>query len=46
MSASLGTIESGKIADIVAYDESPLKNIEALLDVDFVMKDGKVHKQK
>jgi len=46
MSASLGTIESGKIADIVAYDGSPLKNIEALLDVDFVMKDGKVHKQK
>ncbi|QOL24743.1 amidohydrolase family protein [Thalassotalea sp. LPB0316] len=46
MSASLGTIEQGKLADIVAYDESPLKNIEALLDVDFVMKGGVVHKQK
>lgn len=42
----LGTIEQGKYADIVAYDESPLKDIDALLDVDFVMKNGTVYKQK
>ncbi len=46
MSDSLGTIEAGKMADIIAVSGSPLDNIEELLDVDFVMKDGKVYKQK
>jgi imidazolonepropionase-like amidohydrolase len=45
MSASLGTIEPGKHADIIATDGSPLDNIEELLDVDFVMKGGKIFKQ-
>lgn len=45
MSDSLGTIEAGKHADIVATDGSPLDNLEELLDVDFVMKGGKVYKQ-
>lgn len=45
MSDTLGTIEVGKFADIIATDNSPLKNIEELLDVDFVMKGGKVFKQ-
>ena len=44
MSSSIGTIEAGKYADIIAVDASPLENIEALLDVDFVMKGGKVYK--
>ena len=44
MSDSLGTIEVGKYADIIATDASPLKNIEELLDIDFVMKSGKVVK--
>ncbi|GAA5443330.1 imidazolonepropionase [Microbulbifer sp. NBRC 101763] len=44
MSDSLGTIESGKYADIIATDGSPLDNIDELLDVDFVMKGGKVFK--
>ncbi len=44
MSDSLGTIEVGKYADIIATDASPLKNIKELLDVDFVMKSGKVVK--
>jgi imidazolonepropionase-like amidohydrolase len=44
MTASIGTIEAGKYADIIAVDSSPLENIEALLDVDFVMKGGKVYK--
>ncbi|TXS96423.1 amidohydrolase family protein [Parahaliea maris] len=46
MSDSLGTLEAGRHADIVAYDSSPLDDIEALLDVDFVMKGGKVFKQQ
>jgi len=44
MTSSIGTIEVGKYADIIAVDNSPLENIEELLDVDFVMKGGKVYK--
>ena len=44
-SESLGTLEAGKMADIIATDGSPLENIGELLDVDFVMKSGKVYKQ-
>ncbi|MBA6413075.1 amidohydrolase family protein [Parahaliea sp. F7430] len=45
MSDSLGTLEVGKHADLIALDSSPLENIEALLDVGFVMKGGAVYKQ-
>jgi imidazolonepropionase-like amidohydrolase len=44
MSDDIGTIEAGKYADIIAVAGSPLDNIEALLDVGFVMKGGKVFK--
>ena len=44
MSDSIGTIETGKFADIIAVGASPLDNISELLDVDFVMKSGKVYK--
>ncbi len=44
MSGSIGTLEPGKYADIIALDESPLENIETLLDVGFVMKGGKIFK--
>jgi len=46
MSDSIGTIEGGKYADIIAIDGSPLDNIAELLDVDFVMKGGKVYKNQ
>lgn len=45
MSDSLGTIQAGKFADIIAVSGSPLADISELLDVDFVMKGGKVYKQ-
>ena len=45
MSDSIGTIEVGKFADIIAVDASPLDDIGELLDVDFVMKGGKVFKE-
>lgn len=45
MSDSVGTLEPGKQADIIALQNSPLDNIESLLDVGFVMKGGKVFKQ-
>ena len=44
MSESIGTIEAGKYADIIAVHQSPLEDIAALLDVDFVMKGGEVYK--
>ena len=44
MSDELGTIEPGKHADLIAVNGSPLENIDELLDVDFVMKGGKVFK--
>ena len=44
MSDSIGTIENGKFADIIAVDRSPLDDISELLDVGFVMKGGKVYK--
>jgi len=44
MSDSLGTIEAGKEADIIAISESPRENIKALMNVEFVMKSGVVYK--
>ncbi|ACY14876.1 metal-dependent hydrolase family protein [Haliangium ochraceum] len=40
----LGTVEVGKIADLVAVRDNPLERIETMLDVAFVMKDGQVFK--
>jgi imidazolonepropionase-like amidohydrolase len=45
LSDKLGTIQPGKIADIIAVDENPLTNIKTLMNVKFVMKDGIVYKQ-
>ena len=45
MSDKLGTIESGKLADIVATDENTLKNIKTMEKVTFVMKEGVVYLQ-
>lgn len=43
-SHNLGQITEGRCADIIACMEDPLKNISALRDVCFVMKDGKVYR--
>ena len=40
----LGTLESGKYADIVAVPRNPLNDISAMRDVAFVMKGGVVYK--
>lgn len=45
MSNKIGTIEVGKLADIVATDENPLRNIKTMEKVSFVMKDGVVYLQ-
>ncbi len=36
-----GSLEPGKLADIIAVERNPLDDIRALFDVDFVMKSGK-----
>lgn len=40
-----GSLTVGKRADIIAVDTDPMEDVRALEDVDFVMKDGIVHKQ-
>ncbi|HEY8131186.1 MAG TPA: amidohydrolase family protein [Thermoanaerobaculia bacterium] len=45
MSDQIGTLEAGKLADIVAVPGNPLNDITALERVGFVMKDGQVYKQ-
>jgi imidazolonepropionase-like amidohydrolase len=40
MSETLGTIEPGKMADIIAVDASPLDDITVLEDVAVVIKEG------
>jgi imidazolonepropionase-like amidohydrolase len=41
----LGTLEQGKLADIVAVQGDPLDDISLMESVSFVMKDGVVYKQ-
>ncbi len=44
MADKIGTIEKGKLADLVGSDENPLQNIKTLEKVSFVMKEGVVYK--
>lgn len=40
LQASIGTIEAGKVADIIAVEGDPLKDLSEFQRVRFVMKDG------
>ncbi|MFQ5674827.1 MAG: amidohydrolase family protein [bacterium] len=42
----LGTLETGKIADIVAVPGDPLQDISVMTKVAFVMKEGKIYKNE
>ncbi len=46
MGDKIGSIEGGKLADIVAVNENPVTNIKAMEKVSFVMKDGVVYKNE
>ena len=45
MQGELGVIAPGAYADIIAVSGDPVSNIEALKQVNFVMKDGNIFKQ-
>ena len=45
MNDRIGSLEPGKLADIVAVEGNPLDDIRAMLKVVFVMKDGKIYRQ-
>jgi imidazolonepropionase-like amidohydrolase len=45
MSDKIGAIAPGLLADIVATDENPLRNIRTMETVSFVMKEGVIYKQ-
>jgi imidazolonepropionase-like amidohydrolase len=44
MDGSIGVVARGAFADIIAVSQDPLRDIKALENVQFVMKDGKVFK--
>jgi imidazolonepropionase-like amidohydrolase len=45
ISARLGSIEPGKLADLIAVRGDPLNDVRVLENVAFVMKEGRVYKQ-
>ncbi|HTT23954.1 MAG TPA: amidohydrolase family protein [Candidatus Sulfotelmatobacter sp.] len=45
MKDSLGTVEAGKLADIVAVPGDPLSDVSVMEKVDFVMKGGVVYRK-
>ena len=42
----IGSIEKGKLADIVATEGDPIKDVQAMGNIKFVMKDGVVYKNE
>ncbi len=45
MKNEIGSIETGKLADIIATDGNPLNDVKTLMNVTFVMKEGVVFKK-
>jgi len=45
LSADVGTLEAGRVADLIALAGDPLEDVARLLQVDFVMKSGRIAKQ-
>jgi imidazolonepropionase-like amidohydrolase len=46
MSDVVGSIEKGKLADIVAVEGDPVKDVQAMGKMKFVMKDGVIYKNE
>ncbi len=45
MADKIGSLKADKLADIVATDDNPIKNIKTMEAVSFVMKEGRIYKQ-
>jgi imidazolonepropionase-like amidohydrolase len=45
MKNDIGSLETGKIADIIATEANPLTDVKTLMNVVFVMKEGVVYKK-
>jgi imidazolonepropionase-like amidohydrolase len=45
-SENIGSVQTGRYADLVAVKGDPLADIKLLQKIDFVMKEGQVHKQQ
>jgi imidazolonepropionase-like amidohydrolase len=45
ISAEAGTLEAGKLADVIAVKGNPLEDISVLHEIEFVMKSGQVARQ-
>ena len=45
MNHLVGTVEAGKLADLVAFDSNPLNDLNVMKDCAFVMKGGTVYKK-
>jgi imidazolonepropionase-like amidohydrolase len=46
MKDQLGSVEGGKLADLVAVNGNPLQDIKTMRNVTFVMKDGVVYRNE
>ena len=46
LSSKIGTLETGKLADVVAVPGDPLENIRQTEHVFFVMKEGVVYRNE
>jgi imidazolonepropionase-like amidohydrolase len=46
MSDRVGSIKPGLLADVIAVEGDPTRNISALKEVRFVMKGGVVYREK
>ena len=41
----LGSIATGKLADVIAVDGNPLDDVSILQNVNFVMKEGAIYRE-